>query len=72
MHAPSVVRRQAIAPPLPAPLHERVDPATTPGTPAANDDTTSAAAEYRPNPLWAVNVAMAAFFLVAALVIASG
>lgn len=72
MHAPSVVRHQTITSPLPAPLHERVDPPSTPGMPAANDDTTSSPPEHRLNPLWAVNVAMAAFFLVAALVIASG
>jgi len=40
--------------------------------PAANDDITSGPAEYRPKPLWAVNAALAAFLLVAALVIASG
>jgi len=40
--------------------------------PAANDDGRSTPSERRLNPLWAVNAAMAAFFLVAALVLASG
>jgi hypothetical protein len=37
---------------------------------AANDDATSTGPEYRPNPLWAVNGAMAAFFIVAAIALA--
>ena len=40
--------------------------------PAANEEATSAESERRLNPLWAVNAAMAAFFLVAALVLAGG
>jgi len=49
----------------------KVPPAA--GAPAAaNDDAIAASAECRPDPLWAVNVAMAAFFLVAAPLIASG
>lgn len=39
---------------------------------AANDDAAATAPEYRPNPLWAVNGAMAAFFIIAAVVLASG
>ena len=39
---------------------------------AANDDAAATAREYRPNPLWAVNGAMAAFFIIAAVVLASG
>jgi hypothetical protein len=39
---------------------------------AANDDAAAMGREYRPNPLWAVNGAMAAFFIVAAVVLASG
>lgn len=38
---------------------------------AANDDAAATAPEYRPNPLWAVNGAMAAFFILAAVVLAS-
>lgn len=38
---------------------------------AANDDAATTAPEYRPNPLWAVNGAMAAFFIVAAVVLAN-
>ena len=72
MQSPSVVRRQATTSPLPAPAHERVNRASTPGMPPANDDARSGPPERQPNPLWAVNVAMAAFFLVAALVMAGG
>jgi hypothetical protein len=39
---------------------------------AANDDAAPTAPEYRPNPLWAVNGAMVAFFVLAAIVLASG
>jgi len=38
---------------------------------AANDDAAATTPEYRPNPLWAVNGAMAAFFIIAAVVLAS-
>ena len=37
---------------------------------AANDDAAVTAPEYRPNPLWVVNGAMAAFFIIAAIVLA--
>lgn len=37
---------------------------------AANDDAAAPVPEYRPNPLWAVNGAMAAFFIIAAVVLA--
>jgi hypothetical protein len=36
----------------------------------ANDDAAAPVPEYRPNPLWAVNGAMAAFFIIAAVVLA--
>lgn len=39
---------------------------------AANDDAAATEPEYRPNPLWAVNGAMAAFFIIAAVVLATG
>lgn len=39
---------------------------------AANDDAAVMESEYRPNPLRAVNGAMAAFFIIAAVVLASG
>jgi hypothetical protein len=39
---------------------------------AANDDQIAVSAGDRPNPLWAINAALAAFLLVAAMVIASG
>ena len=72
MQSPSVDRGHAIKSPLPVPLLERAHPPSTLTMPAANDDITSGPAEYRPKPLWAVNAALAAFLLVAALVIASG
>lgn len=72
MHAPSVVRHRAVTLPSPASLHQRVNPASAPDMPAANDDATSAPFERRLNPLWAINVALAAFLLVAALIVASG
>lgn len=53
-----VIRTQGGALPVDA-MHE-----------AANDDATSTGPEYRPNPLWAVNGAMAAFFIVAAIALA--
>lgn len=39
---------------------------------AANDDAAATAPEYRPKPLRAVNGAMAAFFIIAAVMLASG
>ena len=41
------------------------------GREAANDEALEASSEYRPNPLWVVNGAMAAFFIIAAIVLAS-
>lgn len=38
----------------------------------AANDAAAAPTEYRPNPLWAVNGAMAAFFIIAAVLIANG
>lgn len=72
MQAPTVVRhRSASSSEKLAPLAQvEIVQAGVPA--AANDDQVAASAEYRPNPLWAVNVAMAVFFLTAALVLASG
>jgi hypothetical protein len=73
MQSPSIVSRQAITSPSVDPPLNHVDlVASAPVMPAANDDTISGPSEYRPNPLWAVNVAMAAFFFFAAMLIASG
>ncbi|HEX7374013.1 MAG TPA: hypothetical protein VF277_03510 [Steroidobacteraceae bacterium] len=72
MKSPIVARRQTVAKPPAMPRLARVEPTHTPDLPAANDDTTRTPEEYRPNPLWAVNAALAVFFLVAALIVASG
>jgi hypothetical protein len=72
MQSPSVVQHQAISSPSPTPLLERVDAASPSGTPAANDEATSSPRERRLNPLWAINVALASFLVIAALIIASG
>ena len=79
MRTEPVARRDQVDLPLPdRPLDPAVPVVTQPVEKAANDDlpvadvTEPEEPEERPNPLWAVNGALAAFLFVAAMLLASG
>jgi hypothetical protein len=70
MRVPSVVHDDCTGPSQDLSTLTRIDIGATGAPAAANDDQGEAPAEYRPNPLWVVNAALAAFLFVAALLIA--
>lgn len=75
MPAPSVARSHSSSSPQITPTSatlRRVETVSNAAArEAANDDATAPPHERRLNPLWAVNAAMAAFFIVVALLLAS-
>ena len=75
MPAPTAARRHSPNSPeitsSPATLR-RIEAVPKPaGRDAANDDATALPEERRLNPLWAVNAAMAAFFIIVAMLLAA-
>lgn len=72
MQVPSVVHRDFAGSSEDLSTLPQVEIVVTGAPAAANDEHGAVSAAYQLNPLWAVNAALAAFLLLAALVITGG
>ena len=72
MRSSTLLRREPPAEPAGPPARVQDDALAEAARHEAANDAAAAPTEYRPNPLWAVNGAMAAFFIIAAVLIANG